>query len=80
MRALVIILAVVAILSGCKKDHRNTSTNDFEIICLDGTQYWIRGSWSGNIGYGYMAPRQKPDGTGYACGYQQQPTDVIYPQ
>lgn len=66
MKKLLIALAAVAALSACgkKEDGKNSTMSlpganglEFEVVCLDGVQYWVHISDGYSEAFGLMSPK-----------------------
>jgi predicted small secreted protein len=69
MKKSILVVAALLMLSGCNMDSIGTASSvigtgrDFDIICIDGVEYLIRG-----VGYkGFMSVHMQQDGKPFTC-------------
>jgi len=64
---LILILSCFAVSSCSNGNEVQTSKDEMKTRCKDGVEYFLFTEFHGNVGYGFMSPHWKKDGTLYTC-------------
>lgn len=69
MKKILILVVAVLLLSGCGQSNKRAfaDTNQLNVVCINGVNYYLFRDLSGYSGYGYMSPKFNRNGSVSLC-------------
>jgi len=62
------IIIILLLITGCSAgEESSTRTEEIKTRCIDGVVYYLSREAERYIGYGYMSPKYKQDGSVVIC-------------